>query len=340
MLAERDIKILRAVVDIYVRDGAPVSSLRIQKQLGLPISTATIRNVMARLERHGYLMKPHTSAGRVPTDTGYRSYVDHLEADHAYVDTFAKRFREELREHETDVGTLMAAASRILGGLSKNFAMVYGAVIRPGRVVRIRLIPLEGARLLVVVNLSPDDERTTVLRMEKLFDPPVVKRAEDWINREVMNKNVQEAKEALDSAIRDNMTDEGIIAREVAVHREDIFSEPPAVELYFEERNHMLAHSEFSDPQLLPLLLKILQNRSYVTSLLSDRLGERTRVTIGEEHLEQELRAFSLVTAGYRMGVAHGVLGIIGPTRMQYDLIHALVESAARGLEAIGEEYF
>jgi heat-inducible transcriptional repressor len=176
--------------------------------------------------------------------------------------------------------------------------------------------------------------------MEKRFSPSVIARAEEWINREVRDKTVGDARDALDSAIRDNMTDEGIIAREVAIHGEAILSEPPAFEFYFEERGHLLGQPEFSDPKLLQVLLRILQNKQYIASLLSTRAGDRMQVTIGGEHQDQELRPFSLVTAGYRMGVARGVLGIIGPTRMRYDLIHALVGSAARGLEVLGEEYF
>jgi heat-inducible transcriptional repressor len=139
--------------------------------------------------------------------------------------------------------------------------------------------------------------------------------------------------------IRDNVTDEGIIAREVAIHRDDIFSAPPALEFYFEESNQVLEQREFSDPRLLQMLLRLLQNKPYLTTLLSSRAVD-TQVTIGAENTEQDLRPFSLVTAGYRMGVARGVLGIIGPTRMRYDLVCALVGSAARGLEAVGEEYF
>ena len=339
MLIERDIQILCGIIDLYVRDGLPVSSRRVQVYLGLPISTATIRNVMARLEVKGYLVKPHTSAGRVPTDSGYRSYVDRLETNHSFVDTFADTFRDELREHDVEVGTLMAAASRVLGGMSKNFAMVYGSVIQESRVSRIQLVELEGARLLVAVNLVPDHERTSVLRMDRRCSAAVISRAENLINSEVKDKTLNEARLALDSVIRDNMTDEGIIAREVAIHREDIFSDPPAIEFYFEERNHPFGKPEFADPRLLQLLLRLLQNKQYLASLLSSRPGEM-QVTIGREHENQELRPFSLVTAGYRLGTARGVLGIIGPTRMRYDLIHALVGSAARGLEAIGEEFF
>lgn len=338
MLAHRDIQVLHRIVDLYVRDGVPVSSQRLQKGLSFPLSTATIRNRMAQLESEGYLRKPHTSAGRVPTDAAYRSYVDTLETSHAYVERFAETLRDEIHEQDVDVVAIMASASRVLGGMSKNFAMVYGCMAQESRVVRVQLIRLEGWRLLVAVNLTPDHERTHVLRAEKEFAPEVVARAEDWINIEVRGKTLQEARSSLDSLIRDNVTDEGIIAREVAVHRDDIFSEPPALEFYFEEREHMLGDPGF-DPKLAQLLLRILQDKQYLTSLLAARSGE-TQVTIGTEHGAEELQPFSLVTAGYRMGVARGVLGVIGPTRMRYDLVYALVGSAARSLEAIGEEFF
>lgn len=338
MPLERDTEILCALVDVYVREGRPVSSLRLKKSAGMAVSTATIRNGMARLEREGYLVKPHASAGRVPTDAGYRRYVDGLEADPRWGDTFSSRFRGELGDRAPDTVTIMACASRVLAALSRNLAVVYGSVVQESRVVRVRLLNLEGTRLLVVVNLDPEYERTSVLRMERRFDADVVGRAETRINRAVRGQTLREAQDSLDATIRDNITDEGIIARELAVHREEIFSDPPAVELYFEEREPLMAQPELSDPRLLRLLLRLLHSKDYLTQLLSSRVGEKARVTIGHEHGVRELEPFSLVTAGYQLGAARGVLGIIGPTRMRYDLTQALVVTAARELQAIGEE--
>jgi len=201
-------------------------------------------------------------------------------------------------------------------------------------------VDLGGTRVLAVVNLIPEHERTTVIRLEKRYTSQVMVRAEEWINRLVQDRTLAEAKDVLERAVHDNVTDEGIITREVSIRREDIFSEPPAVELYFEERGHLLEPPERSDPRLLQLLLKLLHNKKLLTAILAQRLGERTQITIGREHDEQELRTFSVVTAGYRMGGARGVLGIIGPTRMRYGYIRDLVGSAAHELEAIGEEYF
>ncbi len=340
MLTDRELRILRIVVDLYIREGAPVSSFAVKESSGMPVSTATIRSALAGLERHGYVRKPHTSAGRVPTDKGYRLYVDRLESKPVFGDEFTHRFRDVLRDGDRAVNAIMISATKVLSALSRNFAVVYGSVVQESRVSRIQLIPLEGTRLLVVVNLIPEYERTSVIRMEKEYAPDVIGRAERGINRVVEGRSLSDAKDELERAVRDNVTDEGIITREVSIHREDIFSDPPAVELYFEERENVLERPELSDPKLLQLLLRLLHNKQLLTSILAERLDESTRITIGSEHKEQELRIFSLVTAGYRMGAARGVLGIIGPTRMRYRYIRDLVGSAAHELGAIGEEFF
>jgi heat-inducible transcriptional repressor len=333
MLKDRDLDILCAVVGTFLRDGHPVGSARLKERLGLPLSTATIRNVMARLEGGGYLAKPHTSAGRVPTDEGYRVYVDQLDDNQAVGEAFVSAFRDEIREQDVGVSAVMACASRILGALSRNFAMVYGSFVRE------RLVDLGGSRLLIVVRLSPEFERTSVLKLDRDFVPEVISRAQHWINTTVNGLSLEDAKAALDSAVRDNVTDEGIIAREVAARREDIFSDPPAIELYFENREHLPAEPEMGDPRFLHVLLRILGDKEYLTSLLSERIGEDVRVTIGREHGDEGLHPFSLVTAGYRLGTARGVLGVIGPTRMHYALVRSLVRSAARELGTFGERY-
>ena len=112
MLVERELRILQTIVDVYVRDGDPVSSQRVKESAGLPISTATIRNVMVKLESSGLISQPHTSAGRIPTDGGYRAYVDHLEIRRGFDGLFSKKLRDELRDHAVDINTIMACASR------------------------------------------------------------------------------------------------------------------------------------------------------------------------------------------------------------------------------------
>jgi heat-inducible transcriptional repressor len=338
-MEEKDRKLLKTLIELFVADGKPVSS-RAVREAGFAMSTASIRNYMADLEQRGYLRKRHTSAGRIPTDTAYRFYVNDLQANQSDWAEISDRCRSELRVDPREVSEIMLQASRLLGELSQNFSVVYGTLMRENHVRNVQLVKLDGPRVLVVVNLEPEYERTTVLRLEKLFPEDVVARAQRLINTTVAGKTLGDARVALDSVIRDNVTGEGIITREVAIHSRTVFSEPPAVELYYEERSHLLEQPELSDPKNLQLILKLLHNKEYLTTLLSCRLKGGTQVTIGGENEDEALQPFSLVTSGYRMGAARGVLGIIGPTRMRYDVALRLVNSVSRELRAIGEEYF
>lgn len=340
MLPEKDKKILRTIIDLYVADGVAVSSAAVKQAGGYSMSTATIRNRMADLERGGYIRKPHTSAGRIPTDTGYRFYVDDLQENQSEWGELSKQCRAELRSDTHDLNVIMLHASRFLGDVSKNFAVVYGSIVQESRVSQVQLVKLEGCRVLVVVNLIPEYEHTTVLRLAREFPAETMRNAEDLINRVVGGKSLVEAKDAIETTVRDNVTGEGIITGQVVIQREAVFSDPPAVELYFEERGHLLQQPELTDPSNLQLILKLLHNKVYLTSILSSRSSAGTQVTIGAENDDAGLKPFSLVTAGYRMGAARGVLGIIGPTRMRYDLALSLVGSVSKELRAIGEEYF
>lgn len=341
MNREEDIRVLATIVETFVREGNPVSSTRVRDAGAYAVSTATIRNRMAALEAEGYIAKTHVSSGRIPTDDGYRVYVDEVVAERVRDGReYASVCRNTLRSHTGDMSGIMMEASRLLASLSKNFAVVYGEVEEQSRVSRLQLVPLDGMRLLVVVNFVPSHERTTILRFDREFDASVVAAAGEQLMRLVSGLSPDEASDALDNAVRDNVTDEGIICREVAVNRDAIFLEPPAVELVFEERTHLLEQPELADPKTLQSILRILHNKRYLTSILADRSREGTEVTIGAEHDDDLLRSFSLVTSGYRMGAARGVLGIIGPTRMRYDIALSVVVSVARELRAIGEEFF
>ncbi len=338
-LSEKDLRILKAVINLYIMEGQPVSSLNVKKSTGSPVSTATIRNALARLESCGYLAKPHTSAGRVPTDEGYRFMVDTLSPNQELCNRFTDQFRSEIGER-FEIERIMETASRMLGDISKNFAVVYGSVVQESKVNKLSLVELEGNRVMAVLRLIPDHEHTATIRMPRRFSAEILNGAEKMINSIIIDKSLVEAQEALKNSVRDNVTDEGIIVREIAVNRELIFSEPPAINMYFEDREHLLQQPELSDPDLLKLLLRLLHNKEYLTSILSERLVEKTTVTIGGENDDKYLKYFSLVTAGYKMGASRGVLGVLGPTRMRYDLTLLLVGSLARELIIIGEEHF
>jgi len=341
MLMEKDRDILRAIVNAYVEDGVPVSSQRVYDAGCQHMSTATIRNRMVALEQEGYISKAHISSGRIPTDAGYRARVEELQADatppHGEHSAAA---RAELRASGPDVNAVMAQASHLLGVMSNQVAVVYGAILQESRVRSLQLFRLDARRVLMAVHLIPEHERTMTLRLDRDISEDGVRAAEELLRNIVADRPLTQSKQLLAEGLRDNVTDEGVIVREVALHCEETFSAPPAVELWVEERSRVLEQPELSDPRTLQSLLRILHNRDYLTSVLAGRPLDRTEVTIGSEHQDDVLRPFAMVTAGYRMGAARGVLGIIGPTRMRYDVALSLVGAVSREMRAIGEEYF
>jgi heat-inducible transcriptional repressor len=329
MLNEKDLPILRTVIDLYVGDAGRFR-----------MSTATIRNRMVELERSGFLAKAHVSSGRIPTDEGYRVHVDELQAGavRSRGDNLAG-VRDDLRD-DLDMNGVMLRASQLLGALSQHVAVIYGAIVQESAVRTMRLFRLEGGKIVVVMHLVPEYERTITLRLDRDVSPEGVSAAERLVNRLVAGRTLEEARALLAETVRDNVTDEGIVVGEIVLRRDDVFSEPVTIELCFEEPAQMLSQPELSDPRTLQLLLRILHDRGFLTSILADRCANDVEVTIGSEHRDDTLRPFSLVTAGYRMGAARGVLGIIGPTRMRYDLALGLVQSMSRELCAIGDERF
>jgi heat-inducible transcriptional repressor len=267
--------------------------------------------------------------------------VEELQADSALPrGEHAAAVRAELRVPGLDLNTVMSQASHLLGVMSNQVAVVYGAILQESRVRSLRLFRLDARRVLMAVHLIPEHERTMTLRLGRDVSDEGVRAAEEILRNIVADHPLSHSKRLLSEGLRDNVTDEGVIVREVALHCEETFSAPPAVELWVEERGHVLEQPELSDPRTLQSLLRILHNRDYLTSLLSERPLDRTEVTIGSEHRDDVLRPFSMVTAGYRMGAARGVLGIIGPTRMRYDVALSLVGAVSREMRAIGEEYF
>ncbi len=340
MLNEKDMSILRTIIELYVGDAVPVSSQRVRSAGRFRMSTATIRNRMVGLETHGFIAKAHVSSGRIPTDEGYRAHVDELQADAVRPtgDGLAA-MRGGLRD-DLDLTGVMQRTSQLLRALSQHVAVVYGSIVRESRVRTVKLFRLQGSKIMVVVNLVPDYERTITLRLSRDVLEDGISAAERLANRLLSDRSLEDARRLLGETMRDNVTDEGIVLGEIAARREDVFSEPVAMELCFDEPGAMLAQPELSDPRTLRLLLRILNDRDYLTAILAERRRNDVEVTIGSEHRDETLRPFSLVTAGYRMGAARGVVGIIGPTRMRYDLALGLVESMSRELCAIGEERF
>lgn len=329
-LTERERLILDALVELFVQDAGPVSSGHIQEELGLGVSSATIRNVLQRLEEKGLLHQPHTSAGRVPTRDGYRLYVESSCRPARLPGSWVRRIRQELSSQWSgaELQDVLTRVSHLLAGLSSNVG--FGVAVedhQTAHIERIEVVQLEHTRMLVVVTLDDGMVRTCIVPLEQRYPSLTLELAENMLNEIVVGCSLGEARQHLDLALAQRLGDAGEIARVVAREKDRIFEDRSLPTVRLEGATQIIGQPEFQDPRNLQLLVKILDHPENLGQVLLDQ-SAGTAITIGVVAGDEEL-PFSLVSAGLRLVGWEGHIGILGPMRMRYSLALALVNSVA-----------
>lgn len=334
-LSERERTVLEALVGLFVRDAGPVSSGHIQSEIGLSVSSATIRNVLHRLEDKGLLHQPHTSAGRVPTTLGYRLYVESYCRPARLPNRLLKRIQNELAQDRSRQGVqnLLERVSQLLAALSNNVG--FGVAVedhQAARIERIEMVQLEHAKLLVVVTLDDGMVRTCMLPSEQRVSRRALDIAESMLNRIVVDCTPTEARQRLDEALEYGTDEAGSIARSIVHEKNRIFEDGARRRVHLEGATQIIGQPEFQDPEHLRQLVRILDHPEGLSDVLVDLGGEDGPVIkIGVESEDEEL-PFSLVSATYNVAGWEGHIGILGPMRMRYALALALVNSVAQTL--------
>jgi heat-inducible transcriptional repressor len=340
-LNEREKAVLEALVEIFVHEAGPVSSALIQTHFGLGVSSATIRNVLHRLEDLGLLYQPHTSAGRVPTPEGYRVYVGSFCRPARLPVRWLRHIQDELAGDAAphDVGELLARISRLLAGLSSNVG--FGVAVEEhlgARIDRVDVVQLEGGRLLVVVTLDDGMVRTCLLPLGYRVAPHSLQLAEVMLNEVVAGCTPAEARRRLEVAL-DGLPDEaGRITRTVAQERERVFEDRAPVAVHVEGATRIMTEPEFRDPENLRLLVRILDHPENLGSVQigsPDAPGSAS-IAIGVESGHESL-PFSLVATGVPIAGCNARIGILGPMRMRYAVAIALVNRVAEVLGGLEE---
>ncbi len=337
---ERAQLVLRAVVESYISSGGPVGSRFLVKKYGFGYSPATIRNIMADLEDMGYLRQPHTSAGRVPTDEGYRFYVEYLiSRGVGYEDDLAERIYDRLSRFVDDMDGLLQGTTKTLSDISHYISMALAPGPEGITLKRMEMVPYRGDRIAVVIlteegiirhhiiknpyNLSEQDLQRICRFINKEFGGLTFKQIRDVLIREIL-QDKKEFDTLMDRALR--------LCRE-AVREYD-------ADIFIQGVGDILEMPEFEDIQKLKQLYKTIEDKGNVVRLLDEILGsEGVQVIIGSENPLSEMQTMSVVAASFKdRGRPQGVIGIIGPKRMDYENVISLVDTAARVLTKLIEE--
>ncbi|MGH8278577.1 MAG: heat-inducible transcriptional repressor HrcA [Gammaproteobacteria bacterium] len=338
-LNERAQRLLKALVERYIRDGEPVGSRTLSRNSGLDLSPASIRNVMADLEELGFIASPHTSAGRVPTVKGYRLFVDTLLTVKPLAEQEVQRMHAQLATLDSNPRTLLASASGMLSAITH----MTGVVTLPRREHiawrHIEFLPLSDHRVLAILVINEGEVQNRILRLERDYPAEELQRASNFLNTHYLGKDIQVMRaEVLNElrrtreSINDLMLAAVTLAEKVVA---DTGHEQAHTYLMAGETN-LMEWAELSDVEKLRRLFEAFNQRREILRLLDKCIAaDGVQIFIGEESGYQVLDECSVVTAPYKVDdEVVGVLGVIGPTRMAYERVIPLVDLTAHLLGA------
>lgn len=333
-LEKRRCEVLSAIVRHYISSGSPVGSKIIASETEEALSPATVRNVMSQLEAEGFLEQPHTSAGRIPTDKAYRFYVDSLMHIAHLTPALLKFIDESLCTGEVPNEQLMARASHVLAEVSSNVGLVLGPALEEKLLEHIKFLKLPDRRVLVVIISRPNLVENKVLRLDEDFSQEELDRSAAYLNAEFRGwslrtirleifKKIEEARELFDHLLKGV----GRLLMEGALGHDELGP------LFVEGTAKILEQPEFEDVRKIRQLLVAFEEKAKLIRILGSCLRSSNagvQIVIGRENPANEMRHCALVVAPliYRSRVV-GALGVVGPTRMEYDRAVTTVDYVA-----------
>jgi heat-inducible transcriptional repressor len=336
-LTERERKILYLLVYYHIATGEPVGSRFLSKKLDLDISPATVRNIMADLEEAGFLRQTHPSSGRVPTDLGYRCYVDLLIKPGPPKATARQQIRERLLRGNLTFEEVFQSTSRTLSAVSRQLGIVVGPRLLGDRHQQLQFVRIGRRRVLAVIISGSGLIQNKMLELPEDWTQEELSAMSELWNRRFGSCSLREVREELlermaaDKAEFDRLMETALTLGRRALLEED---ERAGESIYLEGTANMFSWPEFASPEKLRNLMNAIEEKSRLLQLLDRSLqAEGIQIYIGEEMPMPEMKEMSLITAPYRReGKVLGVLGVIGPTRMEYSKVIPIVEYTAASL--------
>jgi heat-inducible transcriptional repressor len=327
--SDRDREVLRALVETHVESGAAVGSRTLCQREGWTISPATVRNSLARLEDQGLVEQPHTSAGRVPTDRGYRRYVAQRMQDDGFGgDAEDRHLQEQLQQrlHEGHFEEILAQLASTLGDVSHQLGVVLAPKFERGVLQQLELVQLAEDKVLLVVTIRQGLVRSLVIKADSRTDREELETVSRSLNERLAGLTMAEIR----SSVRQRLAVlPGLHTQLLQAVTDEIvgLTGPSGAELHVAGTRNICLKPEFNDPVQVAELMALVERRDELADWLGGRQG--MMITIGHENVPAAMRMCSVVTVSYEVAGAYGVIGVIGPTRMPYGRVVNLVSCAA-----------
>ena len=334
-LSARKKKILAVVVEEHIRTAEPVGSKAIANAADLGVSTATIRNELAELERMGYLEQPHTSAGRIPTPQGYRIYVNELMQRQKLSAEETEQINRGLDARIQQLDKLMADVGKLASSLTDYPAYALAAPV-PATVTRFDFIYVDANTFIVVALLSSNAVKTKLMHLPFSVDQQLISMLSTMFNAGFTGLTEEQITGALVASTERASGDTYGLVRAIAAFVIEILSDIKTGEAYISGAGHLLNHPEFRDPDKAGKIIHYLSDGDHLRQLPGIAGEGSVRVLIGPENVAEELKDSSVVMATYNAGGnMQGLIGVVGPTRMDYSAVAAKLSGIADALSRL-----
>ncbi|MCX6151742.1 MAG: heat-inducible transcriptional repressor HrcA [Ignavibacteriales bacterium] len=333
-LNDREKTILRNIINHFLLTASPVGSRNLTRKYNLGFSPATIRNIMADLEEDGFLDHPHTSAGRVPTDKGYRYYVNSL-MDPPFLENDEKEIiRHELKSFTDETDELFRITSTLLSNITNQLACVTYPKIDTGILERLQIVQLTASRILVVVAIKLGMVKTITLELKAEINHNHIAFVERLLNERLAGLTFTEIRNTFVDRFKDVAETYRPTIRVFVDSAEKIFTNVSRSEkAVITGARNILKHPEFVDHDHFQNIIELIEDKDVIIQFIDSKISDdHVIVKIGGENESQLFTDYSMISKEYKVGDAKGTLGIVGPKRMQYSKIIAIVEFVAEFL--------
>ena len=341
-LTDREKEVLKYVVENYIRIASPIGSRSISKQMDLNLSSATIRNVMSDLEEMELLDTPHTSAGRIPTDKGYRYYVDilmekeklNLQEEFQIKNQFMEKNMNILESQD-----LYFETSRILGKISHLLAVVTQPQISKGIFDKLEFVNLASNKVLVVLNIKSGIVKTVIMEIDSVISKSKLESLSSFLNERLHGLSLNQIRESISERVSDYKYQEPELIQLFINSIDKLYTEEETGnKIYIGGTGDLILQPEFENPKNFKQIIDLAEDKNLVIHIFenSAKADNEVFISIGNENEEEKLKNYSVVTTSYNAGEVKGNIGVIGPKRMNYARMISLLQYTSK---LINEKY-
>jgi heat-inducible transcriptional repressor len=336
-LNDREKNILRFIIQQFILTASPVGSRNITKRYDIGFSPATVRNIMSDLENSGFIDHPHTSAGRIPTDKGYRFYVDTLMDIQKLRNSEMGLINKSLETNLNETDELLKMASNLLSSITHQIACVTYPKLDSGIFEKIQIIQLTSSRILVVITIKSGLVKTITLELNSDLKLSQLDPVQLLLNERLSGLSLKEIRDTFKERFKDIEEDKHPIIRLFVDSVDKIFKDDTRGEkALITGAKNVIRQPEFENPDSFQSVVELIEDKDIIIHIL-EKSGENEEVyiSIGSENENEKLNEYSFISKKYQLGEISGTLGIVGPKRMEYSKVIAIVDYIAKMISEI-----